>query len=652
MTIKKVMALLLSAVLITGSAVSVHADPPSAPPDGNGPGGGGPGGSSSNVEWSGATEITSATTTDGETYSSTEADQNAVLINTSSGVAVTLNNPTVTKSGGTSASDDYSFYGINSAVMCKGGGTTTINGGTVTTSAAGANGVFCYGANNGTTGSAGDGTTVNISDVTITTTGDGSGGIMTTYGGTTNASNLTVSTSGGSSAAIRTDRGGGTVTVDGGSYTSSGTGSPAIYSVADVTVKNATLVSEAAEGAVMEGGGDITLNNCDLTDTNSTANSQAKFYDAVMLYQSFSGDATGTESIFKMTGGSLTCNKGHVFHVTNVTGRVVLNGVTITNNDSEDVLISVCDDGWSGASNTAYLTAEDQVLSGTALVGSDSSLTVNLTGSSTWTGKTSGLISDRNGSTVSSSLGTVNVYIGEGSVWKLSGDCSVSSLGGYNGTYGSIDFNGHTLTVGGTEYSSGSLEDIKNSDGSSEEENGNSDGQEENDSQKENGSQEDSTVAVSDNKAMDYSSETRDSMIISYNHSVPFWGKSVPDLSLFGDISVTVNSVSYNASSIKVNKKKKLIQITGLAGADKATETAVKKATKGSKGLSFSMNPYYVKDTDNVSYTFSKSGKLKYVSVLINNKKYKTKKAERSYDSGTKVITFTGENLRGSYTVQ
>ena len=63
---------------------------------------------------------------------------------------------------------------------------------------------------------------------------------MTTGGGITKAYNLDVTTSGQSSAAIRTDRGGGVVTVDGGTYTSNGLGSPAIYSTADITVSNAS----------------------------------------------------------------------------------------------------------------------------------------------------------------------------------------------------------------------------------------------------------------------------------------------------------------------------------------------------------------------------------------------------------------------------
>ena len=63
-----------------------------------------------------------------------------------------------------------------------------------------------------------------------------------------NAENLTINTSGNSSAAIRSDRGGGTVTVTDGYYKTSGTGSPVIYSTADITVKNAYMESTASQG--------------------------------------------------------------------------------------------------------------------------------------------------------------------------------------------------------------------------------------------------------------------------------------------------------------------------------------------------------------------------------------------------------------------
>ncbi len=420
---------------------------------------GGPGGSSSSVTWSGATTYTSATTTTNETYTSTTADENAVLINTGSNVAVTLNNPTVTKSGGTSASDNYSFYGINSAIMAKGGGTTTIKGGTVTTTAAGANGVFSYGANNGTTNATGDGTTVNVSDMTIKTSAQGSGGIMTTYGGTTVASNLTITTTGGSSAPIRTDRGGGWVTVDGGTYTCSGTGSPTIYSTADVNVSNATLTSKASEGVCIEGNGSIELTNCSLTATNSKTNGNAKYNDTIMIYQSMSGDATGTGSIYTMTGGSLISNVGHVFHVTNTSATITLDGVAITNNDSGNVLISVANDGWSGNTNTATVNAANQTLVGNILVDSSSyvtgsssktsttgssasTLNLNLTDSSTYTGRVN------NSSDYVYTKGTVNMTLASGTVWKLTGDSYVTSISGE----GKVNYGNYTLYVGSTGY--------------------------------------------------------------------------------------------------------------------------------------------------------------------------------------------------------
>ena len=440
------------------SDVVTFYDVPSAPPGGFGGGdssiGGGPdggtppggGSSSSSVSWSAANSITAATVQSGKTYTSTTADQNALLISTSG--KVTISNATVEKSGGTSASDDYSFYGINSGVMCKGGGTTSISGGTVNTSAAGANGIFSYGANSGTTNATGDGTTVYITGTKITTTGDGSGGIMTTYGGTTIAKNLTVKTSGGSSAPIRTDRGGGWVTVTGGSYESSGQGSPAIYSTADITVNDATLVSNKSEGVCIEGTGSIALSNCTLTANNTTRNGNATFLDTIMIYQSMSGDASSGTSSFSMSGGVLNSKSGHVFHVTNTSAVITLSNVTINNSDSDKVLLSVCDDGWTSSSNSATnaatLSASGQNLSGDILVGSDSSLKLNLSGNSTLSGSISGNITNASGSTVSSSVGTVNVTLDSTSKWYLTEDTYISS---FSGKAANVISNGHKLYV-------------------------------------------------------------------------------------------------------------------------------------------------------------------------------------------------------------
>lgn len=416
-------------------------------PGGNPPGGGGFGGGSSNadIDYTGAVEIAAADSQDGNTYASTMADESALLISTSDNV--TISNATVTKTGDSDGGDNCNFYGLNAAVLVKDGSTTTITGGTITSDADGANGVFSYGGNGGQNGAAGDGTTVIISDTTITTTGDGSGGIMTTGGGVTKASNLTVTTSGRSSAAIRTDRGGGTVTVDGGTYTTNGLGSPAIYSTADITVSNAELISNLSEGVCIEGINSITLNNCDLTASNTSTNGNATFLDTIMIYQSMSGDADSGTSVFTMTGGTLTSKSGHVFHVTNTTAVIDLNNVKIVNTDSDNILLSVCADGWNGDTNTATVNASNQTLEGTILVGSDSKLTLNLTDGSSFTGSIGGNITNAKGTTVSTEVGNVSVTIDNSSTWTLTADTYITS---FEGDVSSINTNGYTLYVNGT----------------------------------------------------------------------------------------------------------------------------------------------------------------------------------------------------------
>ena len=423
---------------------------PPARPDGENGGNGGfggntpPGGGTSSFEYTASTEITEAAETADQTYASETADESALIVNTSD--AVTIVNPTVSKTGDSNGGDNCNFYGLNAGLLVMGGSVTTITGGTIETSASGANGVFSYGGNGGRNGAEGDGTTVIISDTEITTTGDGSGGIMTTGGGITLASNLTINTAGRSSAAIRTDRGGGTVVVDGGTYTTSGLGSPAIYSTADITVENATLVSNLSEGVCIEGMNSITLENCDMTANNTQCNGNATFHDTIMIYQSMSGDADSGTSSFTMTGGSLTSLSGHMFHVTNTHAVITLSGVNLVNEGS-DVLLSVCDDGWNGASNIAELIADSQSLSGTLLVGSNSTLTLTLRNGSSFTGNVSGEIENAKGSTVSTEVGTVNVILDSTSTWTLTADTCISS---FEGNAGSVFSNGYTLYVGGT----------------------------------------------------------------------------------------------------------------------------------------------------------------------------------------------------------
>lgn len=405
---------------------------------GGGQGGpGGFGGSGEVTQGDSANTLTEDGTYSGTAYTSTGDDENALRVD---GATVTLDGVTVDKSAGaTSNTENGDFYGVNAALLATNGATVTIKNATVTSSAQNGNGVFSYGS----------GTTVNISDSTITTTADNSGGIQTTGGGTTNASDLTVETSGNSSAAIRSDRGGGTVNVDGGTYTSNGYNSPAVYSTADITVKNATLTANHSEALVIEGKNSIVLENCAVTGSMSDTQgaSSDENVHAVMIYQSMSGDADVGTSTFTMTGGSLTGKNGDLFYVTNTHCVLTLSGVTLRNEDADAYLLRVVGNsasrGWGTAgANGAQVefTADAQTLEGDIVVDTISTLDLTLKNGSGFTG-TVNIMENAEGGTAVSDNAVVTVE--SGCTWTLTGDCVITSLTN-NGT---INYNGHTITL-------------------------------------------------------------------------------------------------------------------------------------------------------------------------------------------------------------
>lgn len=224
--------------------------------------------------------------------------------------------------------------------------------------------------------------------------------------------------------------------------TSNGLGSPAIYSTAEIHVENAELTSNLSEGVCIEGKNSIELTNCNMTTNNTKCNGNATFFDTIMIYQSMSCDTDSGTSSFTMNGGTLTSKNGHVFHVTNTNAIIKLNGVKIVNHDSDNILLSVCADGWSGAGNIATLNADNQELSGIIKVGDDSELTLNLTNGSTFTGAIDGAITNARGTTVSTEVGTVNVKLDSTSTWTLTADTYITS---FDGDASNIISNGYAI---------------------------------------------------------------------------------------------------------------------------------------------------------------------------------------------------------------
>ena len=367
-----------------------------------------------------------------ETIENNTDEEHAI---TADGEETSYSNIAVVKTGEADG-DEADFYGANAAIFATNGATLTLSEITVNTDGKHANGVFSYG----------EGTTVNISDSVIETTGNCSGGLMTTGGGTMNASNLLIHTTGNSSAAIRSDRGGGTVNVTGGSYTTEGTGSPVIYSTADITVSDAEMESTASQGVVVEGQNSVTLNNVNLTASNVTKNSnKSEWYQAVMIYQSMSGDADEGLASFAMNGGTLTNLNGDIFFVNNTTATIDLTGATIVNEDSEGVFLRAAAAGWgSEGSNGGHVTmnASGQNIDGDMIVDEISSLNLYLKDNSSFSGA---INSD-------GANGDVYVEIEDGSTWTLTGDSYITSL---TCSAGSINLNGHKLYVNGEEYAEG-----------------------------------------------------------------------------------------------------------------------------------------------------------------------------------------------------
>lgn len=393
-----------------------------------------------NVSYSAKEEITEDKNIDGESFESTSSDENAISV--TGNVTSTLSNITVNKTGDSDGGDNTSFYGTNSAVLAKGGANLTIKNATITTNATGANGVFSYGGSATTNNSSSDNTTVNISDSTITTKKDNSGGIMTTGGGIMNATNLKITTSGTSSAAIRSDRGGGVVTVNKGTYKTTGKGSPAVYSTADITVKNATLIATASEGIVIEGKNSVTLENVELEDTNNTLNGRSTTYKNIFLYQSMSGDAASGEAVFTSKNSTITTNKGDSFYVTNTTATINLENNKIVNNDSEGNFLRIQKDSWGNSgSNGGVVTLNltNQDVNGNIVVDSISKLTMNLS-SSTFEGTIN-----------NSGEGEVNLTLDKDSSITLTGDTYVKSLTNSDWANSNINLNGYKLYVNGVE---------------------------------------------------------------------------------------------------------------------------------------------------------------------------------------------------------
>jgi len=344
----------------------------------------------------------STVTKTGESLSSSTQYYNVVQVSKGT---LNLTSCTLDKTGDGSNGDNSSFYGNNSTIYAGSASSTgyqsTTSGSsanivitdcTVTSSSEGANAVFAT-----------NGATITVNGITITNSNNVSRGLHCTYGGTINASNVTITTNGATSSTIATDRGSGTVTVNGGTATANGSKSAVLYSTGSITATDLVGTSAVGEIAVIEGDNSITMTNCTMKSGSSER--------GLLMMQSGSGDAEGTNPVMTITGTSLTMtdSSAPLLEVaTCVTATCTLDNCSVT--VPSGVLMYVMSDSqWdtSGAIGNLILSNGDY----TGIVKYDSGYTANVT-------------------------------VNEGATWNLTGNTSICTLVN-NGT---INLNGYSLS--------------------------------------------------------------------------------------------------------------------------------------------------------------------------------------------------------------
>ena len=399
---------------------------------------GAPGGQSQGVDsYTAVNTYSEDTSLDGDSIESTGTDENAVLVDSRANVSI--KNATITRnSEDSTGGDNSSFYGVGAAVLAT-DGTASVSNSTITTDAKGGAGLFAYGDS-----------TIYAADSTITTHQDTSGGIHAAGGGTLYAWDLNVETNGESAAAIRSDRGGGTMVVDGGTYTSNGVGSPAVYCTANIAINNATLTANGSEAVCIEGLNSLHLFDCDLSG-NMSDDDQNDCTWGVIVYQSMSGDSEVGNSTFQMTGGKLSAGNGGLLYTTNTECTLTLDSVDITYApDSEFFLRCTGNNNqrdWGQTGNNGsdcLFTAINQEMQGDVVWDSISDLDFYITDNSTLTGA----IVDDETYAGNGGDGYCNVYLAEGCTWTVTGDSTVSSIE----SEGSIvDADGKTVSIVATD---------------------------------------------------------------------------------------------------------------------------------------------------------------------------------------------------------
>lgn len=419
------------------------------PPDGNG--GGEPGGmggaNTQTYDYSGTlsgakTADGTEETSDGETITASESDQNAALAQNSG--TLTITNGTLEKSGDDTDGDNCNFYGVNSiALSVNEGSLLKISDSALNATSEGSNAIFAT-----------DSATAYAYNDTITTSAGNSRGLDATYGGTIIADSMDISTQGDHSASTATDRGGGNISLTNSTLSTAGSGSPLIYSTGDIEVDHVTGTATGSQIAGMEGLNTILIYNSDLSSAITGKTASDPVADAVIIYQSTSGDAettTGDTAVFQVADSTLSSaiTSGSFFYLTNTTANIVLSNTTLDfDSDNVYLLYAAGNDSnnWGTAgSNGAVVkfTGLGETLSGNIVADTISSADVYLLDGTVWTGAAA---IEENAVNTNATDAPVTINVSSDSKWVVTADSTVTNLNVEDGGQ-VVDEDGKIVTI-------------------------------------------------------------------------------------------------------------------------------------------------------------------------------------------------------------
>ena len=412
----------------TSNQMPPNGNPPSGTPNGMPPTAmqnGAPNGMAPQVEvdpstFKGTTIITENKSIAHESMTNTTADQNAFIGKNKA--VIDIENSVFDKTGDTTSDDNSNFRGQNAVVLGIDGSQINIKGSNITSNSKGSNAVFATG----------EGSVINVENTNIHTKSDSSRGLDATYKGTVNGKNLTITTEGAHSATLATDRGEGTIIAEAAKLTTSGEGSPVIYSTGNIMVNNVNGIANNSEIGVVEGKNSITLTNSNVTGYKD---------NGFMLYQSFSGDAESGIARLKAENNTLTTHAtGAFLYVNNTTAEVDLSNNAISMPNTSTLVKAAADSRWGKTGeNGGHLTlrTSNQELSGNIMADSISTIALDMTNGSSLVGAVN----------TDNTAKEVTVKLSKDSNWILTGDSYVKSLSNEDTTGSNIQLNGYKLVV-------------------------------------------------------------------------------------------------------------------------------------------------------------------------------------------------------------